>query len=202
MCYNAKSSISSFLLITLISLLLWYRNEEFDRSLAVFIFAFGLIQLLEYFYYTGSDPSLVSRLIYIALWLQPLVFVLAVSHDVPDTLTNVIIVFYAILFFLAIYTAMEEDWNISVGANHHLVWERGDGESFMGEMGFFYVVGILLPLLLLIWKSGYDWTLILLLVFALGSFWWSYKNYNQTGEMGSFWCFLSVIFAVLAYLRG
>jgi len=204
MCYDAKSSFMAWIICTFIALVLWIRDGEYDRSLAAFIFIFALIQLLEFLVYKGGNKSMIARLIYVALWLQPFIFIWAVkSYDVCNKYTIWLTILYGLLFLYSIYMATTKlSWGITKGENSHLVWKYSNNKTFLGGLGILYIIGIFLPLLFLVWKSNYSIGLILLLIYAIFSFIYSYYKYHNTGEMASMWCYIAVGFAFLAWFIG
>ena len=55
MCINEKVSMTAFITCTIASLYLFYRNNKYDRWVAIFFFYIGLMQLLEYFMWIDQE---------------------------------------------------------------------------------------------------------------------------------------------------
>ena len=55
MCINEKVSMTAFITCTTASLYLFYRNNKYDRWVAIFFFYIGLMQLLEYFMWIDQE---------------------------------------------------------------------------------------------------------------------------------------------------
>jgi len=75
MCITAKASISAFIIILFMSVMLLYRNALFDKEIASVAIIISLIQLVEYGIHTKVlNSSLGGKLLFVILWLQIAVF--------------------------------------------------------------------------------------------------------------------------------
>jgi len=113
MCFNSTSSIIAFSFGTFISILLLLKKEYFY---SLFSFSIVIIQLIEYFAHKSIDNNnkslniLSSKLIYIIIFLQPIIFTLGLIYFPPSNiefkfknrLSNFIIlgIIYLIMFLL------------------------------------------------------------------------------------------------------
>lgn len=213
MCYTAKASVTAWWILAMMSLFLWYRNEKYDRALAIFIFTLGIIQLIEYGIHSGADPDQSGRALFITLWLQCLVltigvFVFITSSRDPDNIStqeNIIeiiagwmLVLFVIIFIAAVILSYTLDFSASPGSSGHIEWYM-DGMPFFGKWGFLYLVGIFGPLILLF--GFYDWSdpgIAVLIIYGLLSFGYVSGNYPSQAFTSMF-CYLSVGFAFLAW---
>lgn len=216
MCYTAKASVTAWWILAMMSLFLWYRNEKYDRALAIFIFTLGIIQLIEYGIHSGADPDQSGRALFITLWLQCLVltigvFVFITSSRDPDNIStqeNIIeiiagwmLVLFVIIFIAAVILSYTLDFSASPGSSGHIEWYM-DGMPFFGKWGFLYLVGIFGPLILLF--GFYDWSdpgIAVLIIYGLLSFGYVSGNYPSQAFTSMF-CYLSVGFAFLAWWTG
>ena len=216
MCYTAKASVTAWWILAMMSLFIWYRNERYDRALAVFIFVLGLIQLIEYGIHSGSDPNQSGRALFITLWLQCLVLAIGVfifingSKD-PDDISvreNVIstiagwnLFLFSIVFVIALIVSFSLNFSAAPGSSGHIEWYM-NGKRFLGSFGWLYVLGIFGPLLLLLAFYGWsDISIAILILYGLLSAAYVVVNYPQEA-FTSMWCYLSVGFAMLVWFLG
>lgn len=218
MCFSAKASISSWWILALMSLFLWYRNEKYDRALSVFVFTLGLIQLIEYGIHSGSNPQQSGQALFITLWLQCLVLAIGVflfiSQSIePDTISTTEKVvhiiagwnlfLFAIIFVIALIMSFTAGWTFSgaPGSSGHIEWSLNNG-NLLGKWGWLYLLGVFIPLILIF--AFYLWAdigiAILILYGALSA---AYVMTNfPSNAFSSMWCYLSIGFAFLAYFLG
>lgn len=120
MCYDAKTSLLSWILISTIAGLMWTRNEGWDRSLSPFIFCLGLIQLIEYLYHAKHiDGPTAGKFLYITLFLQGLIFAFTMENagsllSVPTYLTTGLKIAEIIFFISAVKVALFDESNLTV----------------------------------------------------------------------------------------
>lgn len=211
MCWNKEVSIVTYVTVVVIVIILYQRNVGSDRQLALFSLTFVTIQLLEFFAWLSIEKQnrnmngLVTRLILIALWAQPLInSYLAYKYLKDDEenksykyiLTGFIIMF-TILFIYSIYMSTRSTrFSTKTGPNCHLVWKRGKGLDFMGDkLILIYLVGLIVPLLfvenlkkgLVLIGVG-----LVLMIFA--------RMMSTQKEMGSWWCWVAFVFVIAALI--
>jgi hypothetical protein len=215
---TAKASVTSWWILALLSLFLWYRNEKYDRALSVFVFTLGLIQLIEYGIHSGADPHQSGRALFITLWLQCLVLAIGVfifinaSRD-PDnpTLTENIVYtiagwnlfLFAIIFVVALILSFTSGsvFSGAPGSSGHIEWYMNDG-PLLGKWGWLYIIGIFVPLILIF--AYYMWAdieIAILIIYGALSAAYVMANYPSPA-FSSMWCYLSVFFAFLAWFLG
>jgi len=218
MCFSPKSSLSSWWILALMSLFLWYRNEKYDRALAVFVFTLGLIQLIEYGIHSGADPEQSGRALFITLWLQCLVLAIGVfvfisaskDTDNPSTSENVVhtiagwnLFLFAIIFVVALVLSFTSDSTFSAapGPSGHIEWYMNGG-SILGKWGWLYLIGLFVPLILIF--AYYMWAdieIAILILYGILSAVYVLANYSSTA-FTSMWCYYSIGFSFLAYFLG
>lgn len=202
----------------MMALFLWYRNERYDRALAIFVLALGLIQLIEYGIHSGADPSQSARALYITLWLQCLVLAIGVflfinssiDPEQPNLTQNVVhtiagwnLMLFAIVFVVTLVLAFVGGHNFwaAPGDSGHIEWSR-DGGSLLGNIGWLYLVGIFLPMMLIL--GYYLWAdvgIAVLILYGLLSLAYVVAIYPPAA-FSSMWCYISVGFAFLAWFLG
>jgi hypothetical protein len=218
MCYTAKASITSWWILALMALFLWYRNEKYDRALAIFVFTLGLIQLIEYGIHSGTDPHQSGRALFIILWLQCLVLAISVfifidgmrDHDNPTITENIVhtiagwnLFLFAIVFVIALVLSFTSGSTFSgaPGQSGHIEWYMNGG-SLLGRWGWLYLIGIFVPLILIF--AYYMWAdvgIAILIIYGVLSAAYVLATYPPNA-FSSMWCYLSVGFAFLAFYVG
>lgn len=218
MCFTAKASITSWWILVLMSLFLWYRNEKYDRVISIFVLTLGLIQLIEYGIHSGTDPSQSGRALFITLWLQCLVLAIGVfifinsmknKHD-PTTTENVIhiisglnLILFSVIFVVALIVSFTTniDFYGAPGDSGHIEWYLNGG-NILGIYGIFYLIGLFLPLILIFgYYSWADIEVAVLIIYGILSAAYVLTNYPLTA-FSSMWCYLSVGFAFIAWFFG
>lgn len=218
MCFNSKASITSWWILALISLFLWYRNEKYDRALSVFVFTLGLIQLIEYGIHSGADPHQSGRALFITLWLQCLVLAIGVfifinsvkDNDNPTMTENIVhtiagwnLFLFAIIFVVTLILSFTSGSTFSgaPGPSGHIEWYMNDG-SLLGKWWWLYIIGIFIPLILIF--AYYMWAdigIAILIIYGVLSAAYVLANYPPNA-FSSMWCYLTVGFAFLAWFIG
>jgi preprotein translocase subunit SecG len=215
MCWNKEVSLITYVTVVVIVIILYQRNVGSDRQLALFSLAFVTIQLLEFFAWISIENQnrkmndLVTRLILIALWAQPLInsylaYKVVSKEEPTETNKNfkwiltAMVIMFTIFFIYSIYMASSNKTKFSTttGPNCHLVWKRGQGLDFMGEkLIILYLAGLIVPLLFV---ENFKKGLILItvgLVLMIFS-----RMMSSQKEMGSWWCWVAFVFVLAAWI--
>lgn len=201
----------TYITVIVLVIILIRRNYGADRHLALFSAVFVTIQLMEFFAWLSIERKdrklngLVTRLILIFLWLQPLINSYMAYRGINSTgkgglaskyvMMSCIIVF-GVLFLAGIVTAFGRDtFETTKGPNCHLVWKRNDtSDGFMGNfpiMGAIYIIGLFLPLLFIKpFKKGVALVLLGLALLIIS------RRFSSKEEMGSWWCWIAGIFTL------
>ncbi len=222
MCFTAKESIIAWWILAMMSLFLWYRNDKYDRALSAFVFALGLIQLIEYGIHSGAHPQQSGQALFITLWLQCLVLAIGVfvffksnsQHDNNSTtMENIILILsgwnlalFAIIFVIAIIVSFIWTFNGEVGASGHIEWTRvhdnPENNSFLGMGAWLYLFGLLFPLFLIFaYYMFADIGIAVLILYGILSMLYVIANYPPKA-FSSMWCYLSIGFAFLLWFFG
>jgi len=212
MCFSFKASISNFALIAIVSLFLFYRNTEYDRAIAVFSMAFALIQAIEAGVHAGANPQQAGQLLYLALWLQPIilsigVYVYITSSNGESSYNTVVTQFalwtmiaFAIVFVLAIINSFSSgnNFHASIGESGHIEWKNGD-MNFLGDYGWLYLVGIFLPLIIIFAHLEFaDIGIAVLILYGVLSAAYVLATYPSSA-FTSLWCYYAIGFVFLAW---
>ena len=219
MCYTAKASITAWWILAMMALFLWYRNEAYDRAIAIFVFTLGLIQLIEYGIHSGADPMQSGQALYITLWLQCLVLAIGVfifikstidNTDDPTLTENIVatiagwnLFLFAVVFIVALVIALSSESSFSgaPGSSGHIEWYK-DGGFILGRWGWLYLIGLFAPLILIF--AYYTWAdigIAVLILYGVLSAAYVLANY-PLAAFSSMWCYLAIGFAFLAWMIG
>jgi hypothetical protein len=120
MSCTGKSSVTAFWILLMMSLFLWYRNERYDRTLSVFVFTLGIIQLIEYGVQSGANPNQSGRMLFITLWLQCLVLAIGIfifitgSPNSDNTIISWNIGIFSVIFVIAIILSFTLEFTASI----------------------------------------------------------------------------------------
>lgn len=216
MCYTAKASVTSWWILAMMSLFLWYRNEKYDRAISVFVFTLGLIQLIEYGIHSGSDPSQSGWALFITLWLQCLVlaigvFIFTKTHgDTNNTYQKLAfdisswnLFFFAIVFVIFLILSFTPGYSFSgtPGSSGHIEWYTNNG-PLLGKWSWLYLIGLFLPLFtIFLFYAFADLSIAILILYGILSALYVLCNYKPEA-FSSMWCYLAVGFAFLAWFLG
>lgn len=194
-------------------IILYRRNDGADRHIAVFSAVFVLIQLLEFFAWLSLElkdrklNDLITRLVLISLWAQPLINTYMARKNTKSVLLTIGLVVFTITFITAIATSSGKGrFETEKGPTCHLVWSRTkDGQKrrvgggkFMSDFkggGFIYLAGLLVPLLFIKPLSrGIKLGLVGLLTLFVA------RQTSTKSEYSSMWCFAAGIFTLTALI--
>ena len=184
MCYDAQTSISTFLFVGGISTFLWFRNHATDRAIALVLLVIVLMQLVEFVIWTHLGPTpenkIASSLIPILLYAQPLLIALILwvfkAGFHTDSYKWITIILAALFPFFACNISMDPT---SVGPNGHLEWNIQKYPSTL--LALYYSI---LAYLFLTMKHPFIG--VALLGGYVGS-WIYYRTYYEK-EWSSMWC--------------
>ena len=235
MCRSATVSVVAWSATALIATYVIIRNKPNGRWQGLFVLAFVLIQIIEAAIWSNRTDNpdcpkcvgnscntdkdgepidknydeLFTRLILIALFLQPLVQTFGAwkygnfSGKYGKMWKSIILIFAIVFFVLLLYAIFkssdkEADFETTKGPNGHLQWSRTNSEGgFVGPgwiLGI-YLIGLGLGLLFMKPRTHG----LILLGFGFITLWWSAKQ-SEDSELGSLWCFYAVLYAVLVLI--
>jgi len=207
----------------MMALFLWYRNELYDRALAIFVLMLGLIQLIEYGIHSGADPQQSGHALYITLWLQCLVLAIGVflfiksavdteinqggeptlSENIITTIAGWNLILFAIVFVVALVLSFTSGATFSgaPGPSGHIEWYMNDG-FLLGRWGWLYLIGLFVPLILIFaYFAWADIGIAILILYGVLSAAYVLANYPPAA-FSSMWCYLAIGFAFLAWMIG
>lgn len=234
MCQSAKTSIVAWLVAVIISLLLISKGKPSSKWNGYFILTFITVQLLEFMIWrerekiglsTSASEAIensdsetnapssetLTRLILIALWLQPLVQTfMAYRYGRPAYKPQLMVVTMAffVMFIWSIVKALDDTdhfeskpyVNTTCGdgfASGHLIWSRSKSKSFVGPpiAAPLYLFGLLFGLCFM--QPGLFG--IILATFGGLSALYTAKQYGG-GQASSMWCLYAIGYAFVALI--
>jgi hypothetical protein len=222
MCWNKEVSLVTFLVVIIIVIILYTRNVGSDRHLAIFSAIVVTVQLLEFFVWLSIENgdknmnSLVTRLILIVLWLQPLINTIMAYNDVNredckddgDRINNkwkkaILVICFIVFGALAIngiVNSTKGKFSSRPGPGCHLIWKRKvkgvKTERLTGNkyMVLIYLIGLTLPLLLMKpFLKAFSLVVLGLILLVIS------KLISSPKESSSWWCWIAFVFVIAAY---
>lgn len=192
MCYSVESSLTTFLTVFCISIYLWVKGNNVNKSIAIILFSISLMQLLELFIWLNLKCSntnkIISLFIPILLFLQPVIIITTIiyfnSGILPNILYKIILgiwILCSIFFINWMKTGFYKC--TKVGKNGHLVWpytNSSDLNSSFMQILYNLVMGIGIGTLNTKW---YGIFYIILSIFS-----YNYIREIYAHSWGSIWC--------------
>jgi len=237
MCQSAKTSIIAWVVAAIIAIIIISSGKPTGKWNGFFILTFILVQLLEFFIWhersklglttsasdalkegsnssrNGPSGETATRLILIALWLQPLVQTfMAYKYGNPEYKQPLLIITMAffVMFIWSIVQASDQSEDFSsqpvVGCGEtcdpdkpcpsgHLEWKRSKSSGFLGPSpaSALYLFGLFFGLFFM--QPG----IFGLMLTILGGILACYSaKHTHAGESSSMWCMYAIFYAFLA----
>lgn len=193
MCWSAEVSLQSFL-VGMASVGIGALKGVYLPSL-IFCVSVTLMQLVEYFAWSGYDNRTVSLAAAGLLWFQPVAAILFLESS---PLRNAFLLAYAIAAFLVGDLELKDNYTMTRAPNGHLAWNwlTDDIKAYLRIAVYMFFL-IVPPVL-----SGYLPYVLLsgsLLAVSLYSFW-------KENTWGSMWCWyinsaIPLFIGVQTYLK-
>jgi hypothetical protein len=218
MCFSAKLSITTWYILSVLALFLWYRNDIYDRSLAGLILSFAIVQLIEYGIFSGANAEQSTKAIFIVLWLQCLILsigsflyigdpskdeILSIKDSTISTIAKWNMFFYAFIFMVALIYTFTSDTDFSLSTDRTgLISYYRDGDPLLNNLNWLYLAGIFIPLFLIFFKDAIT-ILSMGAIILAGVFIGLYilANYERPFRI-SIWCYMSSILAFVIWSVG
>jgi len=207
MCWNESVSVFTYIMVTSGMIAVFFTRPSSNiKWQSSFVLTFVLVQLLEavlWFSIHDNDiklNGLVTRVVLLALWCQPLVNCLGGALT-PGTKLRKLLFGAAVLFalLLAYNTVLTLGSSVKFktvsSSGCHLIWKRNDLPHFMSRYtitSVLYFMGLFVPLALMRpLREG-----LFLLFVGLCSFSSSYFFYRLDGSFSSMWCIIATVYAI------
>jgi hypothetical protein len=215
MCWNKEVSFGSFIIISLVSGLLYKRNLPNDRLMSIFIMGYGIMQLFETIIWIGIEYNkpIINKigtiLASLLLYFHPLIFLLALKYDIfyKNITKNYIykigiviaILFIIIGFFRNGISLFSKYSNKSLTSYlipkyRHLVWDIPDNYNLI-------ILFMIIVSLIFIFKKNKIFLIILLLYYIIPALYSYYTIPDKLNKniAGSYWCWIVAFFSFLIY---
>lgn len=204
MCYTAKDSILSFLVMGGLSIALLIRNKGYDYIFFCLLIIVSLIQLCEYFRHAGYwSADTTGRAIFIVLWLQVVAFAFGMFSYFDTQLTLIWLALFIFVFIIAVFYSTQHTFSAREEGGH-LVWgQDGQKGKIMGGMpSWLYMVGLIVPFFIILYYSGWSnvgiWILLAAVIFSIFFTRFLYPAIH----FPSLWCYSAIGIAFVAWLVG
>ena len=203
MCLTTKESVSALLIIVVISVLLFMRDNTYDRLIAILFLVISLIQLTEFLFHEGCiSPDTGGRLIYIILWLQVAVLGVGLEVTFHTNFTTCWAAIFVVIFVAAVYTSLNRTFEVTREYGH-LVWtkENEDG-NILGPSAILYFIGLFVPFLIIEYYNDWNNMPIWIILAALTASFVLVRMAYPRLVFSSLWCYSSVGVLFVAWLVG
>jgi hypothetical protein len=205
MCYDAKTSITTFGFVSILCVYLWYRNSPYDRAISLILFYVTLVQLIEFILWTnlGENPvnKTVSSIIPIMIFSQPLVIAFIMWFFKAGWYTEAYkYIVYLCLILLPLWyiidTSTAKTPYTTVGPTGHLVWPSSTGDKDSIHVGLSTLYLFMALFLLGSFKKP---SIAIALTTGYAISWFYYKYYYDR-DFSTLWCHSSNTIALVALL--
>jgi hypothetical protein len=160
---SAKMAITTWWILIILAIVLWYRGMKTDHVMAAFIAILAVIQLIIYGVRSGVSPQSGGRLINICLWLSVAVLAAATYIYTKAVIAGILTVIFGVVFIISIVASTQRNYT-----------KAGAPDTIAGQLGIFgwlFAFGLLASLLILGWSEGFKsiglWILTAYLVIAI-----------------------------------
>jgi len=183
MCWSANVSILTFIIGCVVSYTLIKRARPFDKTLAILIFTYSLVQFGEFLIWKSLESgnkelnAFGTRLIYINLYAHSL----AIGYGIFIETGNILPFKLGLLLFLYGVITMPSIKGSSVTDKGHLLWDFDNR---------FYVVVFLLAMWSIYKYTDLRYTKIAI-IFYVSTYIISY-SFRGKGS-ASYWCWISAL---------
>ena len=154
MCYSAKVSLSTFIFVSILCIVLWYRNKSTDRPISLILFVVALMQLVEYGIWEHLECDTINKVlssfIPILLFLQPILINFIVWWFGAGWASGYLPIAIAFSLFIPykVYSVWHNYGNcVKVGEGGHLEWVSFPDQSTFGILErYIYYVALAYPI--------------------------------------------------------
>ena len=214
MCWNKEVSLGSFIIISLVCIMLFKRNLPNDRLMAIFIMSYGSMQLAETIIWVGIEYNkpIINKigtvLASLLLYFHPLIFLLGLKYDkfykniTKNNIYNIVFVIALLFIIIGLFrngmALLSKSSNYSLTSYllpkyRHLVWDIPHNYNLI--IGFLIIVS-----LIFIFPKSKIFLIILLLYFMIPALYTYYSIPNTNKNIaGSYWCWIVAFFSFLIY---
>lgn len=201
MCWNATSSLTSFIIGYITCLILYIRNKNYDRLYSIFFIWILSVQLLEYFMWIDQEckklNNVSNQILCPMILLQPIVLsILSLYFINFNSLTKHILVISTIISFIVVIVSyiIIAPWKKTMCSKphdntcHSLKWPWINKNVILNTINYF---GLFAIILFFYYKTKNIYLIIFVIYFILSLLvTLTIKPFNKSQT--SHWCFLAV----------
>jgi hypothetical protein len=188
MCWSAEVSMNTFLASSFALFILYMLN--YDTFHIALVFAFVIIQLVEYFMWIYINDrkrlKIFGLISFLVIFFQPIIILLFTKYD--WIIPYYILLHLVWIFFCALCTNLKFDFLPYVAKNKHLAWNWTDNQIYI--YGFFTIY--LIFWLGTIYYNANTFVFILSMLTLL----YSIYNYSRSNTVSSMWCWSANLFII------
>lgn len=199
MCYNAEISLNTYIFGSIIGIILLLLNKT-SILLIYFVYSITLMQLVEYLAWINIDDknndninNKQNNIYYLSIigCLILLIQVLILNTINLEGIERIIIIILILIIFIYgfYYNYKNNQFDITIGKNRHLIWHWLDIEYLNIIVLFFWLYSVL--------RIGNYYLFIL----ASLSIIYSIYNYYKYKTFGSMWCFMANFMWILLLIN-
>lgn len=204
MCYNSSSSITNYVYVTLLSIIMYLYGDKYDKHISLFAFIVVQMQLAEYFMWKDQKCGITNKIATIAarviLFLQPLGILLGSYLFNTMTISNNIILIITAIYSLA-FSVQSIDYfhkksNIcSLDKDGHLQWHffkhnidfKFKNINVIFQLTIYFTYFIIILFSWLLFKNttlGIFTSLLMIIIFLF-----HYIQFPKNNQWTTLWCF-------------
>jgi len=201
MCWNAEVSLITFLSSVVMCGYLWYRNEQNDHAISLWIFSFSLMQLFEFLMWTNMKNHTIAAKLSLVLafglvkygtfydskWAKYFLWGVVAISGIKALYTA----------YYAFITDAKSKWLSVKGPNCHLIWDFVKNENnmpFLTRINWLYYCPLFFTCLLI---QPFN---IGIMYAIFGAITFNFSKYYYGYEYGSIWCWMSNILGFFAII--
>ena len=211
MCFDAKTSISSFIISSIGTGMLFFSGDNINKKFAYFWFCIALMQLWEYFIWINIENKEANMfwtiILRTTIALQPLIMLLvlnSIPSFLPKQLLLTIIIIEIIILITRIDIIFKQRKELTlVNKNNNLSWPIGRSKNYnyihLLQTTIYFLALTILPWFIKPLKTGMKIGLIIVTTILLTLL--KIKNYNiiKNSDWMSLWCYIGAFMPFMQY---
>lgn len=191
-----KRFLVDWWLAIFMAFLLWYRNYQWDRYIAIWAIMIGLIDLIQYGVNSGMSSTEAGKWIYVILWLQVIALAITAHTLIMEDISAIYMIVISIISFIFVIYGLWTNGKFYATIDGWYGTDNG-GENILGCWWWIYALGIIIPILLIGYYAYPSILLLLLYAIIIGVY--VLFNCNEW-TWGSAMNLLSIGFLFIAWL--
>lgn len=219
MCYNSGSSITNYVYVTFLSIIMYLYGDNYDKHMSIFLLFVVQMQLAEYFMWKDQKCGIINTIATIIariiLFLQPLAIFLGAylfnTMNISNNIMLIISVLYTLAFSVNFSNYFSNNSKIcSLSKDGHLQWHFNNVKEnakleFKSINNIFKLIVLLIYFIIFIFswlllkniKLGIFISLLTLVIFLF-----HYIQFPKNNQWTTLWCFhISIGYTIYAIVR-